>query len=38
MELKFELEDLFKKDIDLVILESIKPDLKQIILGSVKYA
>ncbi|OEF99973.1 nucleotidyltransferase [Vulcanibacillus modesticaldus] len=38
MDLKFELEELFKKEIDLVIAESIKPDLKQSILGSVKYA
>ena len=38
MELKFFLEDLFKCKVDLVILESIKPDLKPYILRSVKYA
>ena len=38
MELKFFLEDLFKCKVDLVILESIKPDLKPHILRSVKYA
>jgi len=38
MDLKFFLEDLFKCKVDLVIKESIKPDLKPYILGSVKYA
>jgi len=38
MELKFFLEDLFNCKVDLVILESIKPDLKPHILKSVKYA
>ena len=38
MELKFFLEELFNCKVDLVILESIKPELKQHILGSVKYA
>jgi len=37
MELKFFLEELFNCKVDLVILESIKPDLKPYILGSVKY-
>lgn len=35
MDLKFFLEDLFNRKIDLVV---IKPDLKQYILGSMKYA
>ena len=38
MELKFFLEDLFNCKVDLVILESIKSDLKPHILRSVKYA
>lgn len=38
MDLKFFLEDLFKCQVDLVMQESIKPDLKPYILGSVKYA
>ncbi len=38
MELKFFLEDLFDRKVDLVILESLKPDLKPHILRSVKYA
>ena len=38
MELKFFLEDLFNCKVDLVILESIKPDLKPHILRRVKYA
>ena len=38
MELKFFLEDLFRCKVDLVVLESIKPDLKSSILESVKYA
>lgn len=38
MELKFFLEDLFGRRVDLVIAETIKPDLKSEITGSVKYA
>jgi uncharacterized protein len=38
MELKFNLEDCFGKRVDLVIIDDIKPALKQSILGSVKYA
>ncbi|HDG68438.1 MAG TPA: nucleotidyltransferase [candidate division Zixibacteria bacterium] len=38
MGLKFFLENLFGCKVDLVILESIKPELKPHILGSVKYA
>jgi len=38
MELKFFLEDLLKSKVDLVIYESIKPELKPYILKSVKYA
>ncbi len=38
MNLKFFLEDLLKGRVDLVIKDAIKPDLKQYILGSVKYA
>ncbi|RJX26496.1 MAG: nucleotidyltransferase [Dethiobacter sp.] len=38
MELKFFLEDLFARKVDLVIAETIKPDLKSEITGSVKYA
>ncbi len=38
MDLKFFLEDLLKYDVDLVVVEAIKPDLKPYILGSVKYA
>lgn len=38
MDLKFFLEDLFKRKIGLVIHEAIKPDFKSYILGSVKYA
>ncbi len=38
MELKFFLESLFKHEVDLVLLEAIKPDLKQYILESVIYA
>lgn len=38
MELKFFLEELFKCNVDLVIFESIKPDLKPYILRSVRYA
>ncbi len=38
MNLKFCLEDLFRKKIDLVIYEAIKPELKKYILKSVKYA
>ncbi len=38
MDLKFFLEDLFKCKVDLVMKDTIKPDLKPYILGSVKYA
>lgn len=38
MELKFTLEDRFRKPIDLVIIDGIKPALKPVILRSVKYA
>jgi len=38
MDLKFFLEDLFKRKVDLVIFESIKPALKKYILEDVKYA
>ncbi|MFW6311907.1 MAG: nucleotidyltransferase family protein [Nanoarchaeota archaeon] len=38
MDLKFYLEDNLKKKVDLVIENSIKDDLKNDILGSVKYA
>ena len=38
MELKFALEDQFRKPIDLVIIDDIKPALKPVILRSVKYA
>ncbi|MBA1337197.1 MAG: Nucleotidyltransferase [Firmicutes bacterium] len=38
MDLKFYLEDLLGKKVDLVITENIKIELKDEILGSVKYA
>ena len=38
MELKFHLEERFGLPVDLVIAETIKPDLKAAILGSVQYA
>lgn len=38
MDLKFTLEDLFQKKVDLVIFDDIKPVLKQSILRSAKYA
>ena len=38
MDLKFFLEELFDCDIDLVIFDAIKSDLKAAILGSVQYA
>ncbi len=38
MDLKFYLEELFSRQVDLVISEAIKSDLKGNILGSVKYA
>ena len=38
MDLKFFLEDLFKRKVDLVVIEAIKSDLKPYIFGSVKYA
>lgn len=38
MELKFFLEDLFGRKVDLVILEAVKPELKASINRSVRYA
>ena len=38
MDLKVNLEDLFQKPVDLVILDDIKPALKPNILRSAKYA
>ena len=38
MDLKFFLEDLFNCKVDLVIVETIKPELKSHILENVKYA
>lgn len=38
MELKFFLEDLFDREVDLVTVESVKAELKPYILGSVRYA
>ena len=38
MDLKFFLEDLFRRRVDLVIVETIKPGLKPYILRSVRYA
>lgn len=38
IELKFNLEDRFRKPVDLVIIDDIKPALKPSILRSVKYA
>ncbi len=38
MELKFFLEELFKRKVDLVIAESVKPELKKYIMESVRYA
>jgi len=38
MDLKFFLEDNLKRKVDLVIVENIKPELKEEILNSVKYA
>ena len=38
MDLKFFLEDLFKCKVDLVVVDAIKPALKEYILKSVKYA
>lgn len=38
MELKFQLEDSFQKEVDLVIIDDIKPALKPKILRSIKYA
>jgi predicted nucleotidyltransferase len=38
MDLKFYLEELFKRKIDLAVAEAIKPDLRANILRSVKYA
>ncbi len=38
MELKFFLEELFKRKVDLVIAESVKPELRKYIMESVRYA
>ena len=38
MDLKFFLEGIFKRDVDLVVKESLKVNLKSNILRSVKYA
>jgi len=38
MDLKFFLEDLFNCKVDLVIVETIKPEFKSYILENVKYA
>lgn len=38
MDLKFNLEDIFQKSVDLVILDDIKPALKQKIIRNAKYA
>ena len=38
MDLKFDLEDHFKKPVDLVILDDIKPAIKPNVLRSIKYA
>lgn len=38
MDLKFFLEDHFKRAVDLVMLESVKPALRDEILSEVKYA
>lgn len=38
MDLKFDLEDLFQKTVDLVIIDDIKPELKQSILRGAMYA
>ena len=38
MDLKFNLEDLFQKPVDLVVLDDIRPALKPSILRSAKYA
>jgi hypothetical protein len=38
MDLKFQLEQLLRRPVDLVIPEAVKPRLQQQILGSVRYA
>ncbi len=38
MELKFFLEELFRRKVDLVIAESVKPELRKYIMESVRYA
>jgi predicted nucleotidyltransferase len=38
MDLKFQLEHLLRRPVDLVIPEAVKPRLQQHILGSVRYA
>jgi len=38
MDLKFFLEDVFKKKVDLVIFDALKPEIKERILSEVEYA
>jgi predicted nucleotidyltransferase len=38
MNLKFFLEDIFGRKVDLVIIDALKPDIKERILKEVKYA
>jgi hypothetical protein len=38
MNLKFFLEDLFDRKVDLVIIDALKPDIKDRVLKEVKYA
>lgn len=38
MDLKFFLEELFERKVDLVVSEAMKPDLKPYIMGGVRYA
>ena len=38
MDLKFLLESMFNRNVDLVVFEALKPDLKPHILETVKYA
>ena len=38
MDLKFLLENMFNRQVDLVVFEALKPDLKPYILETVKYA
>lgn len=38
MDLKFFLEDIFSRKVDLVIIDALKPDIKDRILEEIKYA